>query len=307
METDTATVTITVTAVNDAPVAVNDNFSVNEDMVLMVPAPGVLGNDTDVDMNALTAVLVTGVSNGMLTLNSDGSFTYTPNSNFNGTDSFTYRANDGSLDSNVATVTITVNAVNDAPVANAGPDQTVNEGATVTLDGRGSSDADGDRLTFSWRQTAGPAVTLMGANTAQPTFVAPLLQITDPLRVVLTFELIVNDGSVNSPPDTVNVTVENLLILRDDASRNQLVINLASEQQTVPYEFIVGGTGERFTGTARILRGQGDGNQWHIFDVNNPTRLSANVDVRRRVATGVFVDGTRVFSFFDANIENNVP
>ena len=73
-----ATVSITVNAVNDAPVAVNDAYSVNKDTTLTVVAPGVLGNDTDVDGDPLTAVLVSGVSNGSLTLNSDGSFSYTP-------------------------------------------------------------------------------------------------------------------------------------------------------------------------------------------------------------------------------------
>ena len=76
-----------------------------------------LGNDTDVDSATLTAALVSGPSNGALSLNADGSFSYTPNADFNGTDSFTYLANDGALDSNTATVNITVNAVNDAPVA----------------------------------------------------------------------------------------------------------------------------------------------------------------------------------------------
>ena len=76
-----------------------------------------LSNDTDVDSPTLTAALVSGPAHGTLTLNADGSFTYTPDANFNGTDSFTYKASDGLADSNVATVTITVNAVNDAPVA----------------------------------------------------------------------------------------------------------------------------------------------------------------------------------------------
>ena len=58
-----------------------------------------LGNDSDVDGDALTAVLVSGPANGTLTLNADGSFTYTPDANFNGTDSFTYKANDGTADS----------------------------------------------------------------------------------------------------------------------------------------------------------------------------------------------------------------
>ena len=99
-----------------APVAVNDSFTVDEDNTLNVPAPGVLGNDTDTENSPLTAILVSGPTSGSLTLNRDGSFSYTPNANFNGTDSFTYKANDGALDSNVVTVTITVNAVNDAPV-----------------------------------------------------------------------------------------------------------------------------------------------------------------------------------------------
>src|SRR5207244_40662 len=78
----------------------------------------VLANDTDVEGDSLTAVFVSGPAHGTLTLNTDGSFTYTPAGNYHGPDSFTYRANDGSLDSVVATVSITVNAVNEAPVAN---------------------------------------------------------------------------------------------------------------------------------------------------------------------------------------------
>ncbi|MCH8292918.1 tandem-95 repeat protein [Candidatus Poribacteria bacterium] len=107
-DSNLATVSITVISVNDAPVAVDDADSVDEDNILTVAAPGVLTNDTDVDGDALTAVWVSGPANGTLTLNADGSFTYTPNANFNGTDSFTYKANDGALESNVATLAITV-------------------------------------------------------------------------------------------------------------------------------------------------------------------------------------------------------
>jgi VCBS repeat-containing protein len=105
-------------ATSQPPVANDDAYAKDEDMVLTVLAPGVLGNDTDADGDPLTAVLDTDPSNGTLTLNLDGSFDYAPDVNFNGTDTFTYRANDGSVDSNVAAVTITVNAVNDAPLAN---------------------------------------------------------------------------------------------------------------------------------------------------------------------------------------------
>lgn len=72
-----------------APVAVDDLYTTSEDTSLMVPAPGVLANDTDSDGDPLTAVLVTGPLHGTLTLNADGSFTYTPSANFNGLDAFT--------------------------------------------------------------------------------------------------------------------------------------------------------------------------------------------------------------------------
>jgi VCBS repeat-containing protein len=87
--------------------------------------PGVLANDTDPEQQTLTAILVSGPAHGTLTLNADGSFVYTPAPNFNGVDSFTYMANDGSLNSNVATVTLTVNPVNDAPSFTAGGNQSV--------------------------------------------------------------------------------------------------------------------------------------------------------------------------------------
>jgi hypothetical protein len=97
-----------VTAVNDPPVAVNDTYSTAQDTTLTVTAPGVLTNDSDVDGDALSAVLVADVTHGTLALNSNGSFTYVPAAGFSGTDSFTYTANDGAAASNVATAIITV-------------------------------------------------------------------------------------------------------------------------------------------------------------------------------------------------------
>jgi VCBS repeat-containing protein len=125
-ESNVATVTLTIRSVNDAPVAANDAYATDEDTTLTVAAPGVLVNDTDVEGDSLTAVLASSPSHGTLTLNADGSFSYTPNANFNGSDSFTYKANDGTDASNVATVTITVNAVNDAPVLDATKTATLN-------------------------------------------------------------------------------------------------------------------------------------------------------------------------------------
>lgn len=97
---------------NQAPTAVADAYSVNENVALIVPVvSGVLSNDTDPETDTLTAVLVNNVSNGSLTLSADGSFTYTPNTNYSGFDSFTYKANDGTSDSNTVTVSITVNHI----------------------------------------------------------------------------------------------------------------------------------------------------------------------------------------------------
>jgi VCBS repeat-containing protein len=112
-----ATVFLTVLPINDAPVAAGDSYTTDEDVALVIPATGVLGNDSDVENDLLSAVLVTGPAHGSLILNGNGSFTYTPNANYNGADSFSYKANDGSLDSNIAAISLAVNPVNDPPVA----------------------------------------------------------------------------------------------------------------------------------------------------------------------------------------------
>ena len=147
-----ATQSVTIGATNDAPVSTADAYSTDEDTALVVPAVGVLVNDSDADDDSLTAVLVSDVANGTLVLNDDGSFTYTPNADFTGADSFTYKANDGTTDGNTVTVDITVNAVNDAPVAgDALTNQTADEGSAFaySLPVDAFSDVDGDELTLA--------------------------------------------------------------------------------------------------------------------------------------------------------------
>ena len=95
---------------NAAPVAVADAYSVIGGATLSVPTPGVLANDSDADGDVLTADLVSAPTRGTLMLNPNGSFTYTPSEDTVGTDSFTYRAFDGTAFSNTVTVTITVKA-----------------------------------------------------------------------------------------------------------------------------------------------------------------------------------------------------
>jgi uncharacterized delta-60 repeat protein len=103
--------------IDTAPAAAEDAYSVGQDHTLTVAAAsGVKSNDTDADGDALAAILVTGPTHGKLTFNADGSFTYTPNSGFYGTDTFTYKVNDGNLDSNVATAFLTVSQASAASV-----------------------------------------------------------------------------------------------------------------------------------------------------------------------------------------------
>lgn len=106
-----ATVTITVVDVPDAPLAVNDAYEMEQDMTLSVLAPGVLGNDSDPNGDAITALMVDAPAHGSLTMASDGFFSYTPPAGYTGTITFTYRATDGAHQSELATVTITVNPI----------------------------------------------------------------------------------------------------------------------------------------------------------------------------------------------------
>jgi VCBS repeat-containing protein len=102
-------------AVNTAPSAVDDGYSVNEGDVLTVESTsGILANDSDADGDPLTAQQVAQPQNGTLTLNADGSFTYSPDAGFVGIDSFSYMARDGAATSGAATVTIEVTAAEQA-------------------------------------------------------------------------------------------------------------------------------------------------------------------------------------------------
>jgi VCBS repeat-containing protein len=157
-DSNLATVFLTVVAVNDAPLAVDDQYSTNEDTTLTITAPGVRGNDTDVDGDLLTTHVVTMPSHGTLTLNADGSFSYTPALDYRGQDGFTYRANDGTVDSNEATVTITVVPVNDPPVAADDTYATAEDSVlTVAAPGVKANDTDSDGDAFTVRVIGQPA------------------------------------------------------------------------------------------------------------------------------------------------------
>ena len=107
-DSNIAMVIIFIIPIYTPPVASNDNYNTPENTQLNIPAPGILVNDTRAAGTTITAAKVTNPSDGTLTLSANGSFSYTPNTGYVGTDTFTYKANDGTADSNIATISITV-------------------------------------------------------------------------------------------------------------------------------------------------------------------------------------------------------
>ena len=198
--TATATVNITVTPVLESPIAHDDAYTTDEDVAVLTP---VTVNDVDPDGDSLTPVVETGPSHGTLTFNLDGSISYKGNSNYSGTDSFTYRAKDSTgMTSNLATVTITINALNDAPVA-AAQAVTTNEDTAITGT-LTATDADLPAPTLTYRITSGPTngtvsfVPATGAFTYTP---------SADYNGSDSFTFVANDGLVDSDPATVSIQV----------------------------------------------------------------------------------------------------
>ncbi|MCX7891791.1 MAG: Ig-like domain-containing protein [Burkholderiales bacterium] len=209
LQSNLASVTVTVRPVNDAPVAADDEYTTDEDVPLVVALPGVLGNDTDVDGDALTALLVSGPQHGSLTLNPDGSFTYAPAANFNGADSFTYRAADGEAQSGVAKVTIAVVPVNDAPAIASIADLTVVGGTTVTV-ALSATDLDASQ-TLTFELLAGPdgaVVETLGGGAGRFRWTAPDVLADTPFAATIQ----VSDGAGGAAQTSFTITVQpNLL------------------------------------------------------------------------------------------------
>jgi hypothetical protein len=202
MDSNTATVSIMVQPVNDAPTATGEAYSLLAGSSINVSAPGVLGNDDDVDSGTLTAVILNGTAHGAVTLNLDGSFSYTPDAGYSGPDVFTYRASDGLLLSNTATVDLDVVPYfppNEPPVAD---DQSVsisaNTAVSIVLT---ASDPDTDPLTFL--VVSAPLNGILDGTEPDLTY-TPDPGYTGPDD----FAFIANDGAVDSNVATVSIDVQ---------------------------------------------------------------------------------------------------
>ncbi len=191
------------TPLNNPPVAEDDAYSTDKDVTLIVDPPGVLANDTDEDGDALEAVLESGPANGTLSLGEDGGFTYDPDPDFAGEDSFSYRAFDGTENSNVATVRIAVSAVNNDPVAS-------DDAATTSLNSQiiidvlaNDTDADGDTLIVSDFDDTSQLLGTITENADGTLTYIPALDFAE----VDTFQYTVSDGNGGTDIATVTVTI----------------------------------------------------------------------------------------------------
>jgi len=229
LDSNLATVTITVNPLNDAPVAAPKLISVNEDGKVNVPFSG-----SDIDGNALTYSIVSNPKYGKVSGKAPN-ISYSPNANYNGTDSFTYKANDGKLDSNIATVTITVNPVNDAPVA-APKLISVNEDGKVNVPFSGS-DIDEDALTYE--VVAGPEHGIISGTEYKP---STNYNGTD------SFTYKANDGKLDSNVATVTITVnpvndtpvaEDQLITIDENQELEIIL-VGSDADGDPIRYNIG-------------------------------------------------------------------
>ncbi|MBW8883856.1 MAG: tandem-95 repeat protein, partial [Planctomycetia bacterium] len=202
------TVSLTVTPVNDPPVAKDDSYSVAKDTEKAVAAAlGVLSNDTDVDSSTISAIIETGPDHGQLTLNADGSFRYLPTTGFIGVDKFTYRASDTQLTSGPATVTLTISDVNHPPVASNDQAGTPEDNPLlipVSSILANDSDVDGDALSVLLLVGSAPA---HGTLTIQPGGSALLYTPDADFNGSDAFIYYASDGHATSNAATVVMTV----------------------------------------------------------------------------------------------------
>ncbi len=197
LTSNTATVTVTVTGINQVPVAGDDSAATLEDTPVVIT---VLANDTDGDGQALSVQLASQPASGSATVNGDHTVTYSPALNSNGSVSFTYQASDGLAPSNLATVTVTVNAVNDAPVAqNDSATTAFNTPVTINVLSN-DSDVEANPLTVTGLSTPSFGVVTLFAGGVEYTPNAGFVGID-------TFTYRAWDGSLESSPATVTVTV----------------------------------------------------------------------------------------------------
>ena len=301
-QSNIATASITITPVNEPPVAQNDAYTLAEGATLNQGAPGVLLNDSDPETSPLTASKVADPAHGSVTVNSNGSFTYMHDGTEATSDIFTYRASDGTNPSNTATVTLTLTPVNDVPALSGleGAPITYNEGdgavqltssitvadpdnslasAVITISSNYQNGEDflslpgGSGLSSSWSASNG-RLTLTGTTTPSD-YQAALRTVryentsSSPTTLTRTISFVVNDGAVNSNTVTRNINLS--------SNNSAPVLN---DPTVTPVNFTEGGA------TVQLS------NSLTITDIDNTTLESAQVSI-----TAGFINTEDVLSF----------
>ena len=221
-------ITLTPGGTNLPPVANNDAYSTNVNTPLTVPAPGVLANDTDPQGASLTALLVSGPSHGTLTLNSNRSFSYTPASNYTGSDSFSYRASNGPLSSGTARASITVSAL--PPLANNDNYNTLqNNALSVAAPGVLGNDSDPQGSSLTAHLVSGPSHGKLTLNANGSFAYTPTTNYTGSDS----FSYTANDRTLSSSAATVTITVNATLALSSLALNQVTVTGGGASQGTV--------------------------------------------------------------------------
>lgn len=249
--TDTAQVTLTIAAVNDAPVAVDDTASVTEDGSVTVT---VLTNDSDIDGDVLTVTMAS-TDNGTVVINTGTTVTYTPEANANGEATFTYTISDGFGGTDTATVTMVIVAINDAPVAN-NDQANVSEDSSVIINALANdADIDGDTLIIT-DATANSGTVTIGSEgnivyTPLPNFVG---------TAIITYTI--SDGNGGEATAQITVTVENVndapTLEGEEVSTNQdtpLSINVLNDATDIDGDTLTIASAEATNGTVEIVNG----------------------------------------------------
>ena len=193
-DSNTATISITITPVNDAPIADAQSVTTSEDT-----AKAITLTASDVDVDSLIYSIVDAPRHGSLGTLTGASVTYTPAGDYNGADSFTFKANDGTTDSNTATVSITITPVNDAPIADAQSVTTPEDTAkAITLT---ASDVDVDSLIYSIVDA--PSHGWLGTLTGTSVSYTP----AGDCNGADSFTFKANDGTTDSNTATVSIAV----------------------------------------------------------------------------------------------------
>jgi Ca2+-binding RTX toxin-like protein len=263
--TATATVAVTVNAIGDAPEAINDVLSLDEDSSATID---VLLNDTDLDGDALN-VTNASATNGTVLINFDGSLTYTPNANFNGSDTINYEISDGNGGSAAATVDVTVNTVNDGPVANT-DSVTLDEDSSTTINVLANdTDLDGDALSVTTASATNGAVVINLDGTVTYT---PNADFNG--SDTISYEI--SDGNGGTATSVVSVTV--LPVAENDApvAVDDAITVEAGSNGVIAELILIWGQGFQDT-TVLVNDSDADGDTLSIIEANGQALVGSSI------------------------------